>query len=106
VEWAVFYRTKQESFLILDNTTSIYNDKTMSLSDELRAAIKAHAASRYRIAHDLDISEATLCRFMSGERGLTLKVVDELCEYLSLKLVKRGRGEEGISVRTRRQKDR
>ena len=60
--------------------------KKVSLSDQLRRAIDASGKSRYRIAKDLDVSEATLSRFMSGERGLTLKLLDRLTEYLGLSL--------------------
>jgi len=60
--------------------------KKLSLSEQVRRAIDAAGVTRYRIAKDLDISEATLSRFMSGERGLTLKVLDRLAEYLGLTL--------------------
>ena len=63
--------------------------KKLSLSEQLRRAIAASGKSRYRIAKDLDVSEATLSRFMSGERGLTLKVLDRLTEYLGLSLCDR-----------------
>jgi hypothetical protein len=46
--------------------------------------------SRYRIAADTKISQATLSRFMSGERGLTITAVDRLCDYLGLELTTRG----------------
>ena len=35
------------------------------------------------------VSEATLSRFMSGERGLTLTVLDRLADYLGLTLCDR-----------------
>jgi transcriptional regulator with XRE-family HTH domain len=63
----------------------------MAVSDELRKAIEKSGVSRYRIAKDLGISEATLSRFMSGERGLTLKVLDKLCDHLGLQLAKQKR---------------
>ena len=63
--------------------------KKLTLSDQMRKAINAAGVSRYRIAKDLDISEATLSRFMSGDRGLTLKVLDRLTEYLGLVLSSR-----------------
>ena len=49
-------------------------------------AIDASGKSRYRIAKDLVIGEATLSQFMSGERGLTLTVLDRLADYLGLTL--------------------
>ena len=63
--------------------------KKPSLSDQIRKAIDASGKSRYRIAKDLEVSEATLSRFMSGERGLTLKVLDRLAEYVGLTLCAR-----------------
>ena len=63
--------------------------KKSSLSDQVRKAIDASGKSRYRIAKDLDVSEATLSRFMSGERGLTLTVLDRLADYLGLTLCDR-----------------
>jgi transcriptional regulator with XRE-family HTH domain len=63
--------------------------KNASLSDQVRKAIDASGKSRYRIAKDLNVSEATLSRFMSGERGLTLAVLDRLAEYLGLELCAR-----------------
>jgi predicted transcriptional regulator len=58
--------------------------KRPRFSDELRQAIDACGMTRYRIARLLDISEATLSRFMSGERGLTMKCLDSLAALLDL----------------------
>jgi transcriptional regulator with XRE-family HTH domain len=63
--------------------------KKSSLSDQVRRAIDASGKSRYRIAKDLSVSEATLSRFMSGERGLTLTLLDRLADYLGLTLCSR-----------------
>lgn len=63
--------------------------KKSPLSDQLRRAIETAPVSRYRMSKDLEISEATLSRFMSGDRGLTLTVVDVLADYLGLELVSR-----------------
>ena len=63
--------------------------KTMrqaSVSEQLRRAVDASGKSRYRICKDLDISETTMSRFMSGQRGLSLRLVDRLCAYLGLEL--------------------
>jgi len=59
------------------------------ISDQLRAAIDASGLSRYRICKELGIDQATMSRFMSGERGLTLKVIDRLGEFLGLTLTQR-----------------
>jgi transcriptional regulator with XRE-family HTH domain len=57
------------------------------LSDQLRAAINASELSRYRIGKELGIDEATLSRFMSGERGLRMSVLDKLSVFLGVRIV-------------------
>lgn len=57
--------------------------------DKIRAAIKASGATRYRIAKDLDISQAQLSRLMSGERGLSIEALERLAEYLGLEIILR-----------------
>ena len=58
--------------------------KRLRFSDELRRAVDACGLSRYRIAKTLGIAESTLSRFMSGERGLTMKCLDRLAALLDL----------------------
>jgi plasmid maintenance system antidote protein VapI len=58
--------------------------KRPTFSDELRRAVNACGLSRYRICQELDIAESTLSRFMSGERGLTMKCLDRLASLLDL----------------------
>src|SRR5262249_1010580 len=43
--------------------------------------------TRYALAKQLGISESTLSRFLSGERGLTLDLVDKLADVLGLQIV-------------------
>ena len=64
------------------------------LTDELRAAIDASAMSRYAICRAIDLDPAVMSRFMSGQRGLTLKVLDRLAEYLGLELAPRQQRKE------------
>ena len=56
-------------------------------SDEVRRAVEDCGLSRYRICRELGIAESTLSRFMSGERGLTMKCLDSLAELLDLHVV-------------------
>lgn len=63
--------------------------KKPNLSEQVRKAIETAGVTRYRIAKETNVSEATLSRFMSRERGLTLKVLDRLTEYLGLQLCER-----------------
>lgn len=61
---------------------------------QLKEAIDASGKSRYRICKDTGISEATMSRFMSGHRGLSVARIEQLSEYLDLeiKITKRGDG--------------
>jgi transcriptional regulator with XRE-family HTH domain len=58
--------------------------KRPTFSDELRRAVDASGLSRYRICRELGIAESTLSRFMSVERGLTMKCLDRLAALLDL----------------------
>jgi plasmid maintenance system antidote protein VapI len=60
--------------------------KRLTFSDELRRAVARCGLTRYRISRDLGVAESTLSRFMSGERGLTLKCLDRLAALLDLHL--------------------
>jgi transcriptional regulator with XRE-family HTH domain len=68
--------------------------KRVSLSDELRKAIDTCGETRYRIAKETGIAQETLSRFMSGERGLPMKTLDKLAEYLDLHITS-GRRKKG-----------
>ena len=59
------------------------------MTDALKAAIKNSGLTRYRIAQDTGIREASLSRFMAGKTSLRLDRADVLAEYLGLELVKR-----------------
>jgi transcriptional regulator with XRE-family HTH domain len=58
------------------------------LTDQLRQAIAQSGMTRYEIAKQTGISEATLSRFFTGARaGLSMQALDALGECLSLKIV-------------------
>jgi plasmid maintenance system antidote protein VapI len=59
-----------------------------TVSEQIRRAIVEAEVTRYRIAQDTGLDEATLCRFISGERGLSMMAIDRLAEYFGYKLVK------------------
>ena len=61
--------------------------KRKRFTDQLREAIEKCEATRYRIAADTEIDQASLSRFMSGTTGLTTENIDKLCEYLNLRVV-------------------
>jgi plasmid maintenance system antidote protein VapI len=58
--------------------------KRLTFSDELRLAVDDCGRSRYRLCKELGVAESTLSRFMSGERGLTMKCLDRLAALLDL----------------------
>jgi transcriptional regulator with XRE-family HTH domain len=56
------------------------------VSDQLRKAIGDSGESLCQIAGGSGVNDGILSRFMRGQRGLTTKSVDRLCEYLGLEL--------------------
>ncbi len=62
------------------------------VSDQIRAAIESSGLSRYRIWQEIDIDQSALSKFMSGERGLSMKALDRLGKLLDLEVVMRRRG--------------
>lgn len=70
--------------------------KRVKLSDQIRRAVDDCGASRYVISKATGIAESTLSRFMAGERGLPMKTLDRLADYLDLNITTgRGRQEKG-----------
>ncbi len=58
-------------------------------SEQLRRALNESGLTRYRIAKELGVSQATLSKFMSGQRGLSMAVVDRVCGLLGLIITKK-----------------
>ena len=59
----------------------------MTVSDQLKATIKARDATLYRIAKDSDVDWGTLQRFLDGTRpDIRVSTVNKLCECLGLEL--------------------
>lgn len=56
----------------------------LRLSDEIRLAIDSSGMSRYRICKLLGIAESTMSRFMNGQGGLSMEVLDGLAAILDL----------------------
>ncbi len=61
--------------------------KQIKLSEQVRQAIDTCGKTRYQISQDTGIDQATLCRFMGGNGGLSIPVLDKLGEYLGLRIV-------------------
>lgn len=68
--------------------------KRMKLSDQIRRAVDECGMTRYAIAKETGISNATLSRFMSGERGLPMKTLDVLAELLNLNITVSKQGKQ------------
>ena len=79
---------------MLDNTDSIAHNESMAkkrkplepLTNQLRRAIDDSGMTRYRIAQETGVSEATLSKFYLGQRGLSMEAMDALGECLQLEI--------------------
>lgn len=56
-------------------------------SDEIRAAIERSGVSRYALCKRVGLAQSAMSRFMSGEQGLSLAVLDRLAAALDLHVV-------------------
>lgn len=78
-----------------------------NLEDQIREAIASVGQTRRRIARETGISEAHLSRFMSGQRGLGVAMLERLAKYLDLDIVmrpkrqKKGRPTDGAQKKSR-----
>lgn len=72
--------------------------KRLKLTDQIRQAIEDCGETRYQIWKATSIDNATLCRFVSGERGLSMEALDTLAEYLELDIISR-RSSKGTSAK-------
>lgn len=61
--------------------------RTNLLTDQLRQAIDDSGLTRYRIAKETGVSEATLAQFYNGRRGLSMEAMNALGEFLQLKII-------------------
>ncbi len=63
-----------------------------TFSEQLQEAIRQSGTSRYAIARETGLSQALLCRFLQGTRGLSLESIDKLMGVLGLEIRPRERG--------------
>ena len=68
--------------------------KRTKLSDQLRRAVETCGETCYSISKATGITESTLSRFMTGERGLPMKTLDRLGDHLDLRIIKGKRTHE------------
>jgi hypothetical protein len=57
----------------------------------MRQAVRDSELTRYAISVRTGIDQGTLCRFIRGERGMSLDSVDKLMECLELEIRPRRR---------------
>jgi ribosome-binding protein aMBF1 (putative translation factor) len=60
-----------------------------AFSDEIREAVRASGRSCYDIARELNTATSTMTRFLNGEVGLSLAMLDKLAALLGLHCVVR-----------------
>jgi len=66
------------------------------LLDDIRAGLKTCGQSRYAIAKATGLSEAHLCQFVKGTKGLSVDAVELLADHLGLEItVRRKRRRKG-----------
>jgi DNA-binding phage protein len=69
--------------------------KPNTISEQLRQVILASEKSRYRIWKETGVSQASLCKFISGTTGLTLENIDAIGQCLGLELVAKAKRKRG-----------
>ena len=60
--------------------------RTKLITDQLRRAIDDSGLTRYQISKEAGIDESALAKFYNGRRGLSMKALNALGEFLQLKI--------------------
>ncbi len=60
-----------------------------AIYDAIRKAIAKSRKSRYRLWQETGISQAQLCEFLHGRRGMTMESLETLAEALGLEIMVR-----------------
>ena len=63
-------------------------NKRPDVSDQVRRLVETCGISRYEIAKRTGIDDSALCRFVSGERGISCESLDKLGRLLELEVVR------------------
>lgn len=61
----------------------------MNMTDQLREIIRDYGVTHSQLAVQAGVAESVICRFMNGESGLTLIVIDRIADLLQIKLSSR-----------------
>ena len=64
------------------------NKNPKTISGQLRQHLKDCGKSTYQLERETGIHNTIFSRFLRGERGLSLEVIDDVCEYFSLRLTR------------------
>lgn len=73
--------------------------KRPSISAELRGAIEAAPITRYELAKRSGVDAAVLCRFVAGERGMSLESIDAVAAVLDLHITGGGKHRKPAGTR-------
>ncbi len=71
------------------------------LLDELKAAIRDSAKTRYRLAQETGVAESALSRLMSGQRGLSIEAAEKLAGALGMEIILRPAKRRGGKTKER-----
>lgn len=53
----------------------------------IRRAVETSGRSRYQLAKESGVSQASLCRLVNGERGMTVDMLERLAPALGLEII-------------------
>lgn len=67
----------------------------MKLSDQICKAINSSELSRYALCKAIKLSQSTMSRFMHGNGGLSIEMLDRIGDVLQLSVIVKGRGAKG-----------
>jgi predicted transcriptional regulator len=56
------------------------------LTEQIRQEIRDSGMSIYRIAQLAGVTAPQIHRFLSGQRGLSLEVLDKICSVINMKV--------------------
>ena len=68
--------------------------RSSKLTDQIRQAIDDSGLTRYYIAQETGIDESALAKFYNGRRGLSMRALNALGEFLELEIIMRRKPSE------------
>ena len=57
-----------------------------TFSDQIRDAVNASGMSRYAICKAIGFSQGAMSRFMSGQAGVSIEILDRLAEVIGMEI--------------------